>query len=262
MVHNIPVEDLVNEDDSVISVKIFKPESKEERSDRRRRDRHGDTHPVKHMSPWDRIDKILKKYIGKPFDDAFSYYCKQVPVYQQHIFIEYFSPDHYRWADTYYINEDGIIQKGTRRWRAPKKAIFYSDDYKTELRHKKTGKKKPESHWYYPFTYNNYKEKYPRAKSYHEAQTAYDNEFTPVIVSGWAKEYDSKKDPEYKRLTMEQRKRQEIARKAKEKEEKSKAYSFVHTTPEDKSRQEYENFLKIKRKGFDPDTSFHKQPEE
>jgi len=109
MTYNIPVEDFLNEDETNLSVRFFKPETKEERSDRGWRHRHSENHRVNDIWPWDRIDKLLKKYIGKPFDDAFSYYCKQVPKYQQHIFLEYFSPSHYRWRDEYYIDDDGLI---------------------------------------------------------------------------------------------------------------------------------------------------------
>jgi len=89
----------------------------------------------------------------------------------------------------------------------------------------------------------------------------YDNEFKPVIISGWAKEFDSKKNPEYKRLMAERRKAIERSRKLHDKETKAKAYAFVHTTPEEKAREQYNNILKIKKHGFDPDTSFHKDPE-
>ena len=89
MIYNIPTQDFT--DYAVSSVELEPIPSKEERNDRWEY-RKSYSHPVKHMSPWDRIDKLLRKYIGKPFDDAFSYYCKQVPTYQQHIFLEYFTP--------------------------------------------------------------------------------------------------------------------------------------------------------------------------
>ncbi len=261
MIYNCDAHDLSNHEDSIQSVKALNKEAKAKSDYIWGHDRRGKYHPVNDVWTWDRIKKLLAKFVGKPFDDAFSYYCRQVPKYQQHIFLEYFTPSHSRYRNTFYVDDDGLIQKDLDTWKKSKKVIYYSDDYKTEIRHKVTGKSKPDNWWDQPFTENNYREKYPKAKSYYEAQALFDNEFEPIIISGWVKEFDSKKDPEYKRLMSEKRKRHEKARKESVKAEKSKQYSFTHETFGEKILAKRENLLKIKRKGFDPNTSFHKDPE-
>jgi len=259
MTYNIPVDDFLTEDE--LNLPEAGKVTKKERHEYWRSGRKSEYHPVNDMSPWKRIDKILKRYVGRPFDDAFSYYCKEVPKYQQHIFLDYFKPSFYRWREAYYIDDDGLIQKTIDKRNEPKKVIFESIDFKTELRHKVTGKKKPDYSWSYPFNHNNYKTKYPRAKSYYEALNFYEKEFEPIIIQGWAKEFESKKDPEYKRLMAEKRKHIERSHKEHIKELKAKEYAFEHATPEQKAREQFENRLKIRKKGFDPDTSFHKDPE-
>ena len=42
-------------------------------------------------------DRILHHYIGRNFDDAFSYYCKKVPQFYQFLFLEEFENPFSRW---------------------------------------------------------------------------------------------------------------------------------------------------------------------
>ena len=47
--------------------------------------------PTNDIYPWKRIQRILDHNIGKSFDKAYSYYCRRVPGYQQHLFLEEFT---------------------------------------------------------------------------------------------------------------------------------------------------------------------------
>ncbi len=91
-------------------------------------------HTVDNVWPWTRVRRIIENNIGKSFDLAFSYYCKQVPIYQQQFFLKEFQQA-YRWIVDCYVDENGLIQK-IKEKEERKPVIFYSDDYETELKHK------------------------------------------------------------------------------------------------------------------------------
>jgi len=97
-------------------------------------------HSVDNVHPFKRIDRILEKFLGQHVNDAFSYYCKQVPLYQQKEFWEYLQRDlKYSWV-FYFYNSEGIIIKKDKRVK--RTYAIKSDDYTTELRHRLTGHKK------------------------------------------------------------------------------------------------------------------------
>ena len=244
-----------------------------DRSDRdgRRGHGHDSWHPTDSIWPYRRAERICEAYKGKGFDEAFSHYCAQVPQYQQHIFVEYIDVAEEvkgsRNFNGWYLDEEGRICKRKRRFfyrRQPDaKPTFYSDDYKTERQHKVTGKKYPENSWNKPFTYNNYKERYPKARNYNEAYTMFENEYQYVMVEGWFKEFDSHKDREYLRLKAEQVKRRERAAKEEKKARQAVAYALTHDmrTAEQKRWDANQNLAKIQAKGFSTETSFRKDPE-
>lgn len=89
-------------------------------------------HDVDNISIWKRIQRILKKHIGKSFDDAFSEFCKQVPQYQQFIFLGYFNN---RFYIKYYLDDNNLIQLKKKKKKEYK---IYSDDYKLFWKHKIT----------------------------------------------------------------------------------------------------------------------------
>jgi len=161
----------------------------------------GEYHPIDGVDPWKRVKRLCDNNIGKPFDKVFSEYCSQVPVYQQHIFTEQFKENSY--CGDYFVDEQGNIQK-EKRERYKNKVIFYSDDYKVETRHKVSGK---------VYNWRNFSWWNPKFKK---------EDFEDVIVRGYAIEFDSKKNPEYIRLTTDQRKRRKAKAKKKaiEKEKK------------------------------------------
>lgn len=253
----IPIQNIIEENEEEFILK----QNKDKKYVSPYTEGKSDFHKVGGVYPCELRDRILKNYLGKPFDDAFSEYCKQVPKYQQHFFLEYFASIRLYSYYIYQIDENGLIQKRSSTHQKPKKVVLTSADYKFELRHKISGRKKSTHYWDYPFTDNNYKSKYPNATSYYQAMDFYNEEFEPVTISGWIREFESKKDPEYKRLMSEKLKELRKIEKLRNKEKEEKTKSLL-TIQEDKKKEEIEkNLLKIKKLGFDPDTSFHKDPE-
>ena len=238
----------------------------EKRKTERRHWKYGGIYtPTDGVSPWKRSVYILESHVGKKFDTAFSLWCKQTPKHQQHFFLEQIDPREdcktRRWSyNWYYVDSNGIIRKRKNvfPWRkSERKVTFKSDDYKTELRHKVTGlPQKSLSHSELRAQFPNEK-----GKELHELRKMYDAQFEPVIVEGWVKTFKNARDPEYQRLQAERLQKQELARRRQKKEQAEKAYRFTHETEEQRAARITANFFKILKHGFDPKTSFHKDPE-
>lgn len=68
--------------------------------------------------PWIISSRVVKSFIGKQFDKAFSYYCSLVDFQYQYCFFQEFEERRwwgYRWYGYYYIDKVGNIQ-----YRKPK----------------------------------------------------------------------------------------------------------------------------------------------
>jgi len=213
-----------------------KPTAKDKRDIARLEERWGRSYPlhdVDGISPWRRIDYVFTKFIGKPFDDAFAYYCKQVPVYQQHKFLEEIDPTIDRYIRVSYPNDFYIDEKGLVRKRPVKKYMYgggppyevKSVDYVGEKRHKVTGKVLVEERWRTTLPVN-WKKLYP-GKTEWQADELYKKEFVEVCTQGWIKFFDSKNDPEYIRLSEDVRKQHRKLNREKAKEDAKKAYNFL-----------------------------------
>lgn len=226
-----PHIDILEDPDDIISILDKKPLPWWERCNL-----HSENHKVENVYPLRRVQRIAKSYIGKPFDDAFSKYCKEVPKYQQHIFLEEFTPKNYHYwrYKEYIVDGDGNIQLNEPK-KDKKRYIYRSDDFRTEKRHKKTGKKYPEYYWF--------------RKGIKESDYHY------VIVAGYELEFDSK-TPEYRRLITEQLKRREIRRKEEIKAKNETAYSFLTNAEKEQIKEKKTDYYKILKHGFDPETSF------
>lgn len=210
--------------------------------DRYRGKNHPD-HTTDGIWPWKRVDRICEKFIGKQFDKAFSEYCSQVPAYQQHYFLEEFSPKypkriwHYS-GDYFFVDKQGNIRKHkVKKIKNP--VYFRSDDFKTEKRHKETGKPYPTYTW--------------MDKKFKESD--YEN----VTVSGYQIQFSSKNDPEWIRLTTDQRKRRAAAQRKAMKEAQEKAYSFISKSEKEIEKDKAKDKVKIEAKGFDYLTSFRNE---
>ena len=184
-------------------------------------------------NPWKICKKILENNIGKSFSLAFSYYCKFVSKHEQYIFLEEFESNKRTWKywGCYYIDEFNNIQYQNNYNKTKKKIILYSNDYKTELRHKVTGKKHPEYIWLY--------------KDYNK------DDYVLYIISGDKYIFETKKDPKYKRLFNDQLKQSRKKDRINNLLKKEIQYNFL-TKEEQKIKDSLKNDL-IKRDshGFD-----------
>jgi hypothetical protein len=210
-----------------------------EKSERHHYHRHSTYHPIDNVWPGERVSRILEKKIGKQFSKAFSYYCSLVPVYQQNEFLDEFREKRHTWyGPDYYIDVNGNIQK-TKRKKEKKTIIFYSDDYKAEKRHKITNRLKTSYYW---SEWKNLKLK--------------EEDFHDVVVSGYAKEFSSRKDPEYQKLHQEKEREKRRNDKIKQKEKELLEYSFLTKSEQEYFNSREANKLNILRHGFDYETSF------
>jgi len=200
------------------------------------------SHPTDGIWPWKRIKRICKAFVGKPFSAAFSKYCSEVPVYQQKLFLDEFNndgrPNNDYW-NYYFVDKQGNIQYHIGEYfkKKSKKVYYYSDDYKTEMRHKVSGETMPE---YF----------FQRKGKYAEEN------YVNTIISGYGLEFSSWRNPEYIRLKADQKKRIKAATRLKEKEAAAKAYSFITKSEKELELEKAKNRVKIEAKGFDYETSF------
>jgi len=223
------------------SAKLTQEERLKHDWDRRHKSEY---HSTDGIAPWKRVKRICEAYIGKQFDKAFSEYCSQVPVYQQKFFMQEFERKPWKtdyWT-YYYVDKQGNIQKHIGTYFLKKKKVYYySDDYKTEKRHKVTGAAYPTYHWL--------------DKKFKE------EDYEMVVIEGYFLEFKSAKDPEYIRLTTDQRKRKKAAARELAKEKAAKSYSFISKSEKEMEKEKARNKVKIEAKGFDYETSFRKEGE-
>lgn len=241
---------------------------------------HGSTwdrkdHYSKERSPYRIARLILENNIGKSFDLAFHYYCSKVPKHEQHYFLGYFR-DIFRYNE-WYVDKNGNIQYN--KWKRNPIYSIKSEDYKTEERHKVTGHKKdhffpilkfpePEKkHWIenkiiaYEYcgveTWDRPRYTIPRYKRYY----AQKSDFEIVIVQGWIKIFESRNDPEYRKLTAEKIKADKKKKRDRKKPNDEWYNSYLIKDKERREREEEENKIKIISHGFDLKTSFRNEKE-
>lgn len=197
-------------------------------------------HYSKEKDVWLIADRVCKMFIGKKWDDAFSYYCKLVPKDTENryeAFCNRFN-NQKRWYKTVWFVEDGIIVY--KPHIRPKTITIRSLDYKTELLHKKTLTPLPEFYW----IYRNLNKEY------------IDKNYAYFIVKGWEKTFSSKNDPLYKKLYKEQqdaiRKNNRILKKEKEQIQ----YDMLSRSERKMLEEKEKNSIDIQRLGFDEATSF------
>jgi hypothetical protein len=202
--------------------------------------RHDDYHPVDGVSPWKRVKRILKASVGKKFDVVFHEYCQEVPDYQQKFFLKEFEENlrGYNW-NRYYVDEDGLIQEHEPENKYKGPYTFYSIDCVIERRHKITGKKESNYYWH-DKTYN-------------------PNDYEGVIVQGWTKQFDSKNDPEFKRLKAEKQMVKDKEWEAKHAAKQISEEDYRKILRAKELKEKAEDLVKIQAHGFDPLTSFRKE---
>ena len=220
-----------------------------------------DTHKVNHVYPWKHAHRILEKYVGKPFDQAFTRYCQIVPKYQQKDFLDAVKQDKrfYRRYNDYFVDDQGLIQRTNPKNKYKGPYVFQSADYTFEMRHKITGAKKPEYMWIYrtvehPFYTTT--EKVYKIKGKYGTYTAIDKDFEPILLTGFQKSFGSKEDPRFKRLQAEKRKAIEKKDRIKRKIDLAKTYSYISKSELEEKKEKEINKYKILAHGFDLETSF------
>jgi hypothetical protein len=200
-------------------------------------------HPTDGIWPRKRAERMLKANIGKQFDKVFAEFCKQVPVYQQHIFLEEFNRGvayanaNYSWMSYYFVDSAGNIQFKKSSWKKNRTVYFRSDDFATERLHKITGKKYSNIPWW-------------KCKNVNE------DDYAEFIVSGYELKFKSASDPEYIRLRSDQNKRFAAIRRAKKKIAEQAAYDFLSRKEKQALEDKAKDKIKIESKGFDYKTSF------
>lgn len=115
---------------------------------RRRHGRFSDYHDINNRGLRSIIDDICKKYLNKPYNDAYSEYCKKVEWYQRKEFKNalqrYYSKYFFVEYDEFIIDNEGIIRINPKykynKYKGPYSVT--SSDIQYELRHKITGHKK------------------------------------------------------------------------------------------------------------------------
>lgn len=196
--------------------------------------RHDDYHRVGHYYPYQIINQICKIYLGKHVNEAFSYYCKRVPKYQQKFFLDHFNGK--RWG-TYLLDENNNIILNPR-FNQKKIYKIYSDDYKTGWKY--IGKDK--------FLKGRITENPP----YWWQKDDYEQ----VVISGHIQYFESRKDPRYIKYHQEKQKKYRRELRKKRKEDKLRQYTFLTKSEQQLILDKESNGIKIIKHGFDLKTSF------
>lgn len=188
-------------------------------------------------------DRVCKAYIGKKWDDAFSYYCKLVPKNVKNryeAFCNRFKPNRRFRYDEWFVEDGIIIHKSYTR---SKKITIRSLNYKTQLLHKQTHKPLPTFHWIYNKKYTS---------------EYIDQNYSYFIVEGWEREFSSKNDHIYKRLYKEQQDYIKKESRIFEKQKEEKQYELLSLTEKKILEEKERNSIDIDRLGFDEKSSFKK----
>ncbi len=239
-------EDLISLPSRVTN-SLFQEFNKEHRYHLEWRYGRGTWHKVGDYGPWKIAERVIENNIGKPFDDAFSYYCKLVPIYQQDAFLEEFRPSRYGFTyKDYIVDGEGLIQRNRDRNKYKGPYTFYSSDFKSEKRHIITGKVKEE---YYPW--------FHKRKNKDE-----DHMYVDVVISGFSETFESRKDRRFRRLKAEKYKEFLRERKARKKLPDINEHDFRRILKQKELKEREENLTKILKHGFDPVTSFRKRKKE
>lgn len=208
-------------------------ESMRSRNDRYwNRRRYWGCYKIGDYSVWTLVYRVCDSYIGKPFNDAFSYFCTLVPKHLQSIFLDEFDDRHYRYYD---VDDDGNIQNVKRKHS--KKVYFTSLDYAYDVEYWKDGKVIKPDWWN------------GNCRDYDEKKI--------VVTSGYCYEFSSRNDPTFKKLMAEKMQQlKKIHRAWKEVEEEKFWKRQEECIRREKEKEKEENDSNIQRFGFDAKTSF------
>lgn len=168
--------------------------------------------------------KVIRNNIGKSFAMAFHYFCTLVPKYLQYYFLEEFEKNekHWRYWNTYYIDEQGLIQEHKK------------ETVKKEI----TIQLKPNKYLYL------IKDQYHTGKyKWVDYQPKYVDIFNIVCIENNTLHFSSKNDYKYKRLMREKRGK-------KIKKIKPSIEDFRHILRAKQLKDKEETRIKLEAKGF------------
>jgi len=234
----------------------------------------------KSMNPYTYAYYIIKNNIGKSFNLTYSYYLKQMNYYDKYnVFLNNFTNSRWSYYGLKpYIDNNGLIQINIKS-KEKNPIITYSEDYKTELRHKITGDKrinfkeiyinKKDIYKYGPFkgkvftrpvfSHLEYGANPNKLLPSYLRYKAQESDFENVIISGYKQVFESKNDPRYVRIIKERNKQLKIKHKLeKSKRWKISEQDFRRLLKEKELKEKQLNLIKIESHGFDVLTSFRK----
>lgn len=193
----------------------------------------------KNDDPYVKAVRIIKKFIGKQYDKAFSAYCKLVEQYDYHYFSDEFK-EHSRWGAEYIVDANGNIQKNkayTLRGRYHKGKfsknsdgviIFKSFDYKEAYVNRFTGEIKT-----------------------HITFCSNKGDYIYSVISGFWAEFDDPKDKTLLRYIKEDEKQKKLADKRYKKYLKEKEYSFLSNDDIKEIKDKERDLIARDAHGFD-----------
>jgi len=215
----------------------------------------------KSMYYWVKIERVIKKFLGKSFDDAFSYYCTLVPLYEQEKFLKEFEPYRGYYQNNYIVDDNRNIVLNPDRYINKKKPVtLYSSDYTIGYRLKapylravsflKVARQ---------ITFLQYKQlQYPT--DWVRIRTGATQDcYEPIVVQGKEFVYENKHVNEYVRVIRTLAIKRKHDQKALKKYNRTKALCFLTDDELQKRKDRIEGIEIRDRHGFD-DNSFKGDP--
>lgn len=248
-----------------LNLTLLKTEEKLKHCNRRRNGGKSYYHKVDELYPWTHAKHVLKKYLGKSYDEAFAHYCTLVPKYQQHEF-DYILGLSNNWGSSsmYCLDENNIIIENPKYKRISQAVTFYSLDYKEEYRLKNSLSKKLRKELPKTISSNDYRNlvwNETHSQTYNPYTSRFSNKvkseyYEKYIVSGFSRTFSSKNDPTYQKLNQEKQQQLRLRAKKQKQEKKEKAYTLLSKKEIEAKNEIKRDKIKIMAKGFDYATSF------
>lgn len=169
--------------------------------------------------PWVKANRVIKKYLGRSFDKAFSEYCRKVKLHEQDEFLRLFRGTRWHEPD-YLIDSQKRIQFNPNRYKGRKRdIIFTSADYK--IGYYNTIDKTT-------ISLDDIHRQSARSRiGWNEYYYQTDKRYVQVVISGFKKTFKSEEDVEYQKLMAEKVKALRKEKRLRKKAHKDKKYIFL-----------------------------------
>jgi hypothetical protein len=188
---------------------------------------------------WKIRQRVMKSHIGKHINDAYSQYCKLVPVKYKKDFWQALFRDTvygYRFGSGFYLDENNIIYCHKRIRK--KKPTIKTLDYQTELLHEIS--KRPLS---------------SKDKIYTGFGLPRLEKYKYFVIQGAEYEFDSRRNKQYRKLKAEWDKAQRKRERENKRLRKERAYEFLSKKELELKKLDALDKQKLYAHGFD-DESF------